>query len=883
MNNRFLAPLFAVFLAAGVGAPSSAGAAFTVADNYAALRYVATASQTSFTVGWPFEAEGDLVVQVDAGATGAFVTKTLASEYTTTGQGTTNGGTVVMLTGLASGDIIVITRDSGVTDGTAFGSQATTSAMNLRFGQDALAIQEVESDVRDRALLLPETGPGTVSGALPSASASAGKLVGYKSDGTGFEAVSSSLNGSSPTTVAGGTYAAQGTPIVLRNGNTATREAVTLDTAECTYDTDRDAIYCGDGATAGGLIASGLTRNDGVFNVKDCGATGDGATDDNTAIQACVTLAKAAAGTLVFPPGTYAYSAPIDLSSPGGNGVNVIGIGAVTLLKTTLTSPALLPGSSALYENFSIRFSTRPGSSDLRAVGIQLGGGIDRDASTSVSNSVFRRINIYQSFVAILAGPVAEAGEASTLLGASFANSWDTILIRDFYQSAIIFDIFSGNDTGESFTNLQIKNKEWDNAAQVNQAGTVMLFSNFLGATFNTTHIDNIGDEDAPTGAPKPILKLSNGASTTSMVLNFNTLHIENTYYDTDDASIFELYENVVLNINGLDWNGNTIAAGSGNNINLVGFMDDNGTAIIEGLTLKGNVATTGTFRQSATNGSKSGCAMYVRGFYEASADVGNLTVDETANSVSDGKPLLKQWNDRVYYQETKAQGMFATHPKSATIATAVITPSGTEMTITVDTEGAAATDQLDGINESPAPVSGQIYILKNTNTARVVTVRSNVTVSGADRFDLSGQTPMVLAAIEDRLVVQYEASTGRWAELGRRESREYKRLQFRANSALTVSTSTIAPTGSRHRIDNSGGTQTVATITAPIGSVYDEGFTLLLSNSTTGNTVTYNETGNIILSGGTTFAADTTADTLWFLYDSTLSKWIQIGGGDNS
>src|SRR5205809_5905798 len=54
----------------------------------------------------------------------------------------------------------------------------------------------------------------------------------------------------------------------------------------------------------------------GLKNVKDFGARGDGRTDDTAAIQAavnCTTAPCSAAnrGTIYFPPGTYAISAPI--------------------------------------------------------------------------------------------------------------------------------------------------------------------------------------------------------------------------------------------------------------------------------------------------------------------------------------------------------------------------------------------------------------------------------------------------------------------------------------------------------------------------------------------------------------------------------------------
>lgn len=67
------------------------------------------------------------------------------------------------------------------------------------------------------------------------------------------------------------------------------------------------------------LVASdvgAMTRNARVFNVRDYGATGDGATDDTTAIQAAVTALKTATvGVLYFPTGSYKITSTIDLQA----------------------------------------------------------------------------------------------------------------------------------------------------------------------------------------------------------------------------------------------------------------------------------------------------------------------------------------------------------------------------------------------------------------------------------------------------------------------------------------------------------------------------------------------------------------------------------------
>ena len=68
--------------------------------------------------------------------------------------------------------------------------------------------------------------------------------------------------------------------------------------------------------TGASVIANLQDKGGQVFNVKAYGATGDGVTDDTSAIDSAETAAEAVHGTLYFPPGTYKITSTITLSSP---------------------------------------------------------------------------------------------------------------------------------------------------------------------------------------------------------------------------------------------------------------------------------------------------------------------------------------------------------------------------------------------------------------------------------------------------------------------------------------------------------------------------------------------------------------------------------------
>lgn len=68
-----------------------------------------------------------------------------------------------------------------------------------------------------------------------------------------------------------------------------------------------------------------------IFNVKDYGAKGDGATVDRTSIQEAVDAAEAAGGGVVYlPDGTYILSGTLTVDS---DGIALVGAGAATVLK----------------------------------------------------------------------------------------------------------------------------------------------------------------------------------------------------------------------------------------------------------------------------------------------------------------------------------------------------------------------------------------------------------------------------------------------------------------------------------------------------------------------------------------------------------------------
>ncbi len=100
-----------------------------------------------------------------------------------------------------------------------------------------------------------------------------------------------------------------------------------------------------------------------VYNVKNYGATGDGTTDDGTAIENAVTAMKAAGGgILFFPPGTYKVNTVTNFTL--GSKVTLWGYGAVLDFSSNSTvAVARLRVDGAFGSNVSLSANASAGSS----------------------------------------------------------------------------------------------------------------------------------------------------------------------------------------------------------------------------------------------------------------------------------------------------------------------------------------------------------------------------------------------------------------------------------------------------------------------------------------------------------------------------------------
>ena len=150
-----------------------------VSDTTPRIAYTATSGQQIFTVPFQFLDEADLLVYVDD------VLQTLATDYTTTGEGSesSDGRTITFTTGLTAGDIVVIARelDLALDIHIPTTGQLDIPAINLMFSRFVMMLQQIDTE-RVRSIRQPAADVDDLD-ALPIAATRASKYLAFDADG----------------------------------------------------------------------------------------------------------------------------------------------------------------------------------------------------------------------------------------------------------------------------------------------------------------------------------------------------------------------------------------------------------------------------------------------------------------------------------------------------------------------------------------------------------------------------------------------------------------------------------------------------------------------------------------------------------------------------
>ena len=168
--------------------------------------YSGNGSTTAFAYTFKAFASSEIKVFIRTDSTGAEAQRSEGSgstNYSVSGVGNAGGGTVTFVTAPASGETVVIRRQTAQTQGTDYVENDPFPAEDHETALDKLThiVQEVQEEV-DRSFKVSKTNSITTPEFVDDASTRADKLLGFSSDGNTLEATTGRVNTVSVSNVA---------------------------------------------------------------------------------------------------------------------------------------------------------------------------------------------------------------------------------------------------------------------------------------------------------------------------------------------------------------------------------------------------------------------------------------------------------------------------------------------------------------------------------------------------------------------------------------------------------------------------------------------------------------------------------------------------------
>ena len=572
--------------------------------------YSGNGSTTTFNYTFKITDQDDIDVIIRS-ASGTETTKTITTHYTVSGVGNSGGGSVIFSAGNipTNTETVLLRRSTPLTQGVDLIENDPLPANTLEDALDKLTSfnQELQEQL-DRSLKVSKTTTITTPEFTADATARAGKLLGFSSDGNTLEATIDSDSAAQAATSA--TNAASSATAAASSATAATNAKNAAEAALDTFDDDfigskssNPSVDNDGNALADGALYFDTTNN--VMKVYDLGNTVWKQLTPTSSQQTNIDAAVANATKINNVAGQIAPTNNIQTVVTNiGDSQTVAGISNIGTLGTNAAAVVNAGNNITGINSFAERYRVQAGVPSS-----------SNDVGDLVFDTTAGKLKVFDGSSYALAGSSVNGTSARFRFVATAGQT--TFSGNDANGNSLTYDVASGTAFADIYLNgVKLDTSDFTatsgtsivlgSAAQLNDVLVVVAFGTFNLASFAASNI---------TSGTLPTTRGGTGLSTLGTAGQALVVNAGGNALEFSNASSAEVYGfNKYYNPSTLVKTVTVVSVGGANKYFIDGVQQDT-LELYEGNTYVFNYPSAHPFKFSTTsNGSHGGGSEYTTG-----------------------------------------------------------------------------------------------------------------------------------------------------------------------------------------------------------------------------------------------------------------------------